>query len=162
MRSPKHVSSGISSPAGRVREMKGIDWEPSPGRFLVLLPLPVGSCVGQRRAAAEQQLQLESLAAVFQKERRLAFRVTHVSSDTWLFPAEVAGAAGGSGAAGGVGPVTGGTAQQQQKQEQATAYVLHPRRGRFQALPLGDTQAAVLRLEALLDGGGTWHHVPSG
>ena len=125
-----------------MREMRLADWEPSPGRFLVLLPLPADSGEAQPRAADEQRRRLESLAAVFQRERRLAFRVTPVSS---AFERLLASE----------------QRQQQQQQQGAVAYVLHPRRGRFQALPLVDMRAAVLRVEALLDGGGEWRHLGS-
>lgn len=137
--SHRRRSAAAGSPAGsRVREMRQADWEPTPGRFQVLLPLPAGRGEEQQHVAAQHRRRLESLAAVFQRERRLAFRVVPVSDAfARLLP----------------------SGQQQQQQQGAIAYVLHPRRGRVQQLPLADMQSAVLRLEAVLDGGGEWRHL---
>ena len=142
--------------------MQHTDWEPAPGRFVVLLPLPGkatesggGSTDSSRLtdngAAAAARQRLETMAALFRRERRLLFRVTSVSGAfEQLGPA--------AAAAGAAGPQDGTDSQQrqQQQQQQLAAYVLHPRRGRYQLLPLADTQAAVLRLEEILDGGGRW------
>lgn len=140
--------------------MQHSDWEPTPGRFVVLLPLlgrqasgsgrsggssaPAGAAANAAGTAAAAQQRLGTLAALFRSERRLLFRTAPVSDAlAQLVPA----------AAGAAGPHA---EQQQQQQQQLVAYVLHPRRGRYQLLPLTDTQAAVLRLEEILDGCGTW------
>ena len=143
--------------------MQHTDWEPTPGRFVVLLPLPGkptesggGSTDSSRiagsgaAAAAAARQRLETLAALFRSERRLLFRLTSVSGAfEQLGPA--------AAAAGAAGPQRDTDSQQQQQQQQhLAAYVLHPRRGRYQLLPLAETQAAVLRLEEILDGGGSW------
>lgn len=122
--------------------MAGSDWEPTPGRFLVLLPLPADD------GAEEALRRLEALAGVFKKERHLRFRAAPVSDAAFrLVPAAAAG--------GGAEQQPGGAAAA--AAQQPMAYVLHPRRGRFQEVPLGgDPRAAVLRLEDVLGGGGTW------
>jgi hypothetical protein len=138
-----------------VQEMRHSDWEPSPGRYLVLLPLPAGgglrqAAVEQAAAAEEVQQRFACLAAAFQRETRLAFRVAPVSDAvTRLFAA---------GRPEDGEAIADGRQRGQQKQQQAAqAFVLHPRRGRFQVLPLRDAQQALRRLEEVLDGGGRWH-----
>ncbi len=137
--------------------MQHADWEPTPGRFIVLLPLPArhassgggsgdgGRCPAEAAAAgtAAARQRLETLAALFRSERRLLFRLAAVSDAFRQLVPEATGAS------------QPGTSSQQE-QQQLVAYVLHPRRGRYQLLALADTQAAVLRLEEILDGGGSW------
>lgn len=118
--------------------MQHSDWEPSPGRYLVLLPVPASSGGGSERLAAQHARQaLASLAAMFQRELRLAFRLAPVSH---ALPRLLAGSGAQLTLAG----------------EPPAALVLHPRRGRFQVLPLASVQQAALRLEEVLDGGGQW------
>ena len=135
--------------------MRHSDWEPSPGCYLVLLPLPAGggssqqAAIEQAAAAQEAQQRFAALAAAFHREARLAFRVAPVSDAvTRLF---AAGRPEDEEA-----PADGNQPQGQQQQQQAQAFVLHPRRGRFQVLPLRDAQQAQRRLEEVLDGGGRW------
>lgn len=152
--------------------MQREDWEPTPGRFLVLLPLPAGQGDGrdaQHKAAEAAQERLEALAAVFQRERRLLFRTVPISDTLAKLLPAAADAAAANGSSGGGGDSgsskdaaegSNGAAPAAEKQPaaaaQPAALVLHPRRGRFQALPLGHMQSAVLRLEDLLDGYGEW------
>jgi hypothetical protein len=133
-------ASGVVHGASGVEEMAQADWQPSPGRYLVVLPSPTGGNGGpggEPGAAAQAERCLTSLAAVFRQERRLAFRRAAVS------PALTQLLSAGTGGRGG-------------SQRGTVALVLHPRRALFLLLPLDDARAAALRLEAVLDGGGDW------
>lgn len=142
-----------------VPEMRPSDWEPSPGRFLVVLPLHAagGGAAAQQWQHAQQQFA--SLAAVFRGERRLVFRVAPV-------PGALASLLAGAGSVGGDSrPGSKGLQQRARSQGQqghdlqppAQAVILHPQRGgRFQLLQLAGVHQAALRLEEVLDGGGRW------
>lgn len=159
--------------------MQPSDWEPSPGRFLVVLPLQAGASCGtggcssaernsfrQPLTAQQVQQRFACLAAVFQQERRVAFRTAPVSSALGrLMAVRVSGST--SGADVGLGLRNAGrqllgqlgqTGGQREAHWQPAALVLHPRRGgRFQVLRLGGgMQQVVLQVERVLDGGGSW------
>ncbi|PSC68446.1 dnaJ-like protein subfamily C member 10 isoform X1 isoform B [Micractinium conductrix] len=133
---PASPCSGPTSPVhlgysrGRLQEMQHSDWEPSPGRYLVLLPVPASSGGGSERLAAQHARQaLASLAAMFQRELRLAFRLAPVSH---ALPRLLAGSGAQLTLAG----------------EPPAALVLHPRRGRFQtahSFPLTNWSATDFR-----------------
>lgn len=132
--------SGVVRGGSGVEEMAQADWQPSPGRYLVVLPSAAGGnggSGGEPGAASQAERCLTSLAAVFRQERRLAFRRAAVSPALTQLLSASTGGRGGS-------------------QRGAVALVLHPRRARFLLLPLDDARAAALRLEAVLDGGGDW------
>lgn len=121
--------------------MAAEDWQPSPGRYLVVLPLAPPTSRGgpgcQAGAAAQAEQRHAELADLFRRERRLAFRRTAVSPACAQLPGAGRGQEGGG-------------------ERGSVAFVLHPRRSRFLLLPLADARAAQLRLEAVLDGGGDW------
>ncbi|KAL4447527.1 hypothetical protein ABPG75_004746 [Micractinium tetrahymenae] len=147
-----------SSAVSVVREMQLSDWEPSPGRFLVVLPLHTASGATRAQQAQQAQQHFASLAAVFRNERRLAFRLAPVSGA--LLSLLAAGSSNGSNSSTGSGVPQREQQwgeQHQDPPDQARAIILHPRRGgRFQLLRLTGMQQAVLRLGEVLGGGGQW------
>jgi hypothetical protein len=135
-----------------VQQMRQSDWQPSPGRYVVLLLLPdakdsgAGSPVRRRQdkgpASADARpikLQFATLAAAFERERRLCFRLASVSAA--LTALLHFGGRADEAAAATLDPL---------------AVVLHPSRNRFQVVYLADLSTAVTCLEVVLDGGGQW------